>query len=231
MTDALVCEDVHVTYETPHGPVHALAGLSFRVPTGESTAMLGRSGSGKSTLLSVLATLRRPTSGRVVVAGSETSTLRGRSLGDFRAHTIGMVFQRHHLDPHMSALDNVLYAWMCAPGGVPLRAARARAMVLLDELGIAECAHRLPNQLSGGQGQRVAIARAAFHEPAVLLADEPTGNLDEETAGRVVDLLADITRARRSTLVIVTHDDAVSARMDSVIRITQGRLESRAERS
>lgn len=229
MTNALECENLHVTYETPHGPVHALAGLSFRIAAGTSAAVLGRSGSGKSTLLSVMATLRRPTSGRVVVAGNETSALGGRALAEFRAHTIGMVFQRHHLDPQLSALDNVLYAWMCAPGRLSLRAARARSMMLLDELGIGECAHRVPNQLSGGQGQRVAIARAAFHEPAVLLADEPTGNLDEETAGMVVDLLAAITRARGSTLVVVTHDSAVSARLDSVIHIAQGRLEAEVQ--
>lgn len=223
MTAALALDDVRVTYPTPFGDIHALDGLSLSLAAGSALAVLGRSGSGKSTFLSVAATLRRPTSGTVVVDGVDVTTLDPRALARFRAESVGVVFQRHHLDPLLTALDNVLYAWVSAPRGMRLGAARARALALLDELGIADCAARRPNQLSGGQGQRVAIARAMFHGPRLLLADEPTGNLDEETAGAVVDMLLGVTREHGATLVVVTHDQVVSSRIGEVLRLSRGR--------
>ncbi len=223
MSAALGLEDVRVTYPSPTGDVHALDGMFLDVPAGTSAAVLGRSGSGKSTFLSVAATLRTATSGRVTVGGVEVGALEARDLAAFRARTIGVVFQRHHLDPTLSALENVLWAWGCAPGGRDRRSATTRALSLLDELGVAECAARRPHELSGGQCQRVAIARAVLGGPLLLLADEPTGNLDEESAGMVVDLLLELVRRRGTTLVVVTHDRFVADRLDTVIRIARGR--------
>jgi len=202
--------------------VHALRGVSLQVDAGDYVAIAGPSGSGKSTLLGLIAGLDQPTAGRIEVAGVEITGLDEDGLARFRRDRIGYVFQSFHLLPTLTAAENV---------AVPLELAgetdaAPRAAALLAEVGLAERAHHYPVQLSGGEQQRVAVARAMARRPALLLADEPTGNLDSATGKQIIELLVGMNRRLGATLVLVTHDTALAAHADRVVTLRDGRIVS-----
>jgi putative ABC transport system ATP-binding protein len=197
-----------------------LDGVSLEVAAGEVVAVTGPSGSGKSTLLGLLAGLDTPSAGSITVDGVEVTRLGEAELARFRRRTIGFVFQSYHLIPTLTALENVAVPLELAGSAQPLSAARR----LLDEVGLAGRADHYPAQLSGGEQQRVAIARAVSLAPPVLLADEPTGNLDSATGAQIIDVLLALNRQRGSTLVLVTHDAALAARAGRAIALRDGRL-------
>ena len=202
--------------------VNVLTDVSLDVPAGQFLAIAGPSGSGKSTLLGLIAGLDQPTAGRIEVAGVEITGLDEDDLARFRRDRIGYVFQSFHLLPTLTAAENV---------AVPLELAgetdaAARAAALLAEVGLAERAHHYPVQLSGGEQQRVAVARAMARRPALLLADEPTGNLDSATGKQIIELLVGMNRRLGATLVLVTHDTALAAHADRVVTLRDGRIVS-----
>ena len=202
--------------------VDVLSDVSLEVPARQFLAVAGPSGSGKSTLLGLIAGLDRPTAGRIAVGGVEVTALGEDELARFRRDTVGYVFQSFHLIPTLSALENV---------AVPLELtgegdAASRARALLEEVGLGDRAHHYPVQLSGGEQQRVAVARAIARRPPVLLADEPTGNLDSATGKQIVELLVALNRGRGSTLVLVTHDPALAAHADRIVTLRDGRIAS-----
>jgi putative ABC transport system ATP-binding protein len=213
--------DVHLTLGSGASAVHVLKGISLGVAYGESVGIVGPSGSGKSTLLMVLAGLERADSGRVVVAGSDLSTMSEDQAAAFRGRSIGIVFQSFHLIPNMTALENV---------AVPLELAGKadafeRARRELDAVGLADRHGHYPGALSGGEQQRVAIARALVANPAVVIADEPTGNLDAVTGGQVADLLFRKQAEYGLTLLLVTHDSALAGRCGRQVSVRSGRIE------
>jgi len=202
--------------------VKILTDVSLDVPTGQFLAIAGPSGSGKSTLLGLIAGLDQPTAGRIEVAGVDITALDEDALARFRRDHVGYVFQSFHLLPTLTAQENV---------AVPLElageaGAAARAATLLAEVGLAERAHHYPVQLSGGEQQRVAVARAMARRPTLLLADEPTGNLDSATGKQIIELLVGMNRRLGSTLVLVTHDTALAAHADRVVTLRDGRIVS-----
>ncbi|CAM5490615.1 Lipoprotein-releasing system ATP-binding protein LolD OS=Afipia felis OX=1035 GN=lolD_3 PE=3 SV=1 [Afipia felis] len=202
--------------------VHILKGIDLRITPGETVGLIGPSGSGKSTLLMVMAGLERPDAGEVVVQGTSFNALDEDGLARFRGRAIGIVFQSFHLIPTMTALENV---------AVPLelagkRDATARATQELRAVGLGERLHHYPAQLSGGEQQRVALARALAPDPAILLADEPTGNLDEATGQQIVDLLFAMHAQRDTTLVLVTHDASLAQRCDRTVKLRSGRIDA-----
>ncbi len=202
--------------------VDVLTDVSLDVPAGQFLAIAGPSGSGKSTLLGLIAGLDQPTAGRIEVAGVDITALDEDALARFRRDHVGYVFQSFHLLPTLTAQENV---------AVPLElageaGAAARAAALLAEVGLAERAHHYPVQLSGGEQQRVAVARAMARRPALLLADEPTGNLDSATGKQIIELLVGMNRRLGSTLVLVTHDTALAAHADRVVTLRDGRIVS-----
>jgi putative ABC transport system ATP-binding protein len=190
------------------------------IPEGRVVTIVGASGSGKSTLLGLIAGLDAPSSGRIVIDGVDITSLGEDGLARLRGSRIGFVFQSFHLLPSLTAFENVLVPIEIAGGANP--AARARA--LLSEVGLADRTHHYPSQLSGGEQQRVAIARALANDPPILLADEPTGNLDSATGRQVIDLLLEIHRTRKSTLVVVTHDPEIAAIAETTIRLKDGKV-------
>ena len=203
-------------------PVDVLTDITLEVPARQFVAIAGPSGSGKSTLLGLIAGLDRPTAGDITVRGVEITSLGEDELARFRRDTIGYVFQSFHLILTLSALENV---------AVPLElsgeaGAMERARALLDDVGLAERGHHYPVQLSGGEQQRVAVARAVARRPSLLLADEPTGNLDSATGKQIIDLIVALNRNLGSTLVLVTHDPALAALADRVITLRDGRIVS-----
>jgi putative ABC transport system ATP-binding protein len=201
-------------------PVTILDGVSLEVAAGEVVAVTGPSGSGKSTLLGLIAGLDTPSTGSIAVDGVELTGLRETELARFRRRTLGFVFQSYHLIPTLTAAENVAVPLELAGAPAPLAAARER----LAEVGLAERADHYPAQLSGGEQQRVAIARAVALTPPLLLADEPTGNLDSATGAQIVDLLLALNRDRRSTLLLVTHDAALADRAGRRIALRDGRV-------
>jgi len=204
-------------------PATLVADVDVSVSAGEFIAIIGPSGSGKSSLLYLLGLLDRPTSGEVYLEGVATSALDDDSRADMRLATLGFVFQFHFLLPEFSARENII---------LPMRALRrlsekaqvARADMLLEQLGLKDHAHKRPDQMSGGQRQRVAIARALANDPKVVLADEPTGNLDTHSGERVLEILNDLVSSGQRAVVMVTHDLALAARADRQIRIVDGRI-------
>ena len=216
----LLLDDVHLTLPSAAGPVNVLRGVSLAVDSGETVAVIGPSGSGKSTMMMIAAGLERASSGRVTVDGHELGPLGEDALARFRRDTTGIVFQNFDLVPTMTALENV---------AVPLEFARRRdaferAEAALAEVGLAHRLTHYPGQLSGGEQQRVALARASVGAPRLLLADEPTGNLDRETGQHVIDLIFALAERHGSTLVLITHDAVVSARCGRQVRMIDGRI-------
>ncbi|MEY2443181.1 MAG: putative transport system ATP-binding protein [bacterium] len=218
---AIEVRDVTRHYDTPAGLVRALDEITLQVDGASSVAITGPSGCGKSTLLGLIAGLEIPTSGRVSVGGEELSSLPESDRARLRREHLGLVFQADNLQPFLTATENV--ALQLALRGVA--DGQRRSQRLLKELGLAKHADKLPDQLSGGQRQRVAIARALIDEPRVILADEPTGSLDAGNSRVIVDLLLQARRALGATLVVVTHDPSVAARLDRTIHLRDGRVQ------
>ena len=207
--------------------VHILRDVGLTIARGEAVGIVGPSGSGKSTLLMIMAGLERPDSGEVAIDGVSLGTLNEDALARFRGARIGIVFQSFHLIPTMTALENVAAPLELAGA----RDAFARARAELEQVGLAERMSHYPAQLSGGEQQRVALARALSPHPSLLIADEPTGNLDETTGRAVMDLIFDLPARRGATLALVTHDSALAARCDRVIRMRSGAVEDSAARA
>ena len=198
-----------------------LHGIDLTLHKGEFCAVMGPSGSGKSTLLNIVGLLDRPTAGTLAVCGEETTTLDDRALTRLRGHSIGFVFQYHHLITAFSALENVMMP-MLGAAGFPNEAMRQRAAALIDSVGLTPWRNNLASNLSGGQQQRVALARALAMDPALLLADEPTGNLDSKSADEVFTLLRRFNREHGTTLLFVTHNAALAGRCDKTIQVIDG---------
>jgi putative ABC transport system ATP-binding protein len=194
--------------------------VDLLVPSGQRLAIVGPSGSGKSTLLGLIAGLDAPTTGSIVIDGTDVTTLGEDQLAKLRGAKIGFVFQSFHLIPSLTALENILVPMEIAGR----RDSSARARLLLAEVGLAERGHHYPSQLSGGEQQRVAIARALSNEPVIVLADEPTGNLDSSTGHHVIELLLGINRSRGTTLVVVTHDTEIASMADARIFLKDGKI-------
>jgi putative ABC transport system ATP-binding protein len=214
----LEAQQVSKTVASPDGPLTILADVTLSVRAGETLAIVGASGAGKSTLLALLAGLDSPSSGRVLIAGADLTLLDEDGRAAVRGKHVGFVFQSFHLIPSLNAIENVM---------LPLelrgrRDARAAAAAALDQVGLTARAAHYPKQLSGGEQQRVAIARAFVTHPAVLFADEPTGNLDTATGQRITDLLFELNRSTGSTLVLVTHDRALARRCGRVLELDAG---------
>ena len=210
--------DVSRTVPSGAGPLTILHPTSLRIPSGRAVAITGPSGSGKSTLLGLIAGLDAPTTGRIWLAGTDITALGEEQLARLRGEVVGIVFQFFHLLPSLTAYENVLVPMEIAGA----RGARDRARALLADVGLADRADHYPSQLSGGEQQRVAIARALANDPPIVLADEPTGNLDSATGRQVIDLLVAVNRSRGRTLVIVTHDPELAALADEVIALRDG---------
>jgi putative ABC transport system ATP-binding protein len=224
MTAALVAEDVTREYALDGVTVPALRGVSFTVDAGDYVAIIGPSGSGKSTLMHLLGGLDRPTSGRLLLGGRDVGGLDPRELARLRNETIGFVFQSFHLLARTSAVDNV--ALPLVYRGMRATDRRRQAVAMLERVGLGHRLDHRPNQLSGGEQQRVAIARALVTDPQVLLADEPTGNLDTKNGQAVLALLETLNREQGVALVIVTHDREVAARADRQIVMRDGEIVS-----
>ncbi|HJN45803.1 MAG: ABC transporter [Acidobacteria bacterium] len=202
-------------------PLTIVQPIELSIASGQYVSIVGPSGSGKSTLLGLIAGLDLPTTGEIVIDGVEITTLDEDSLARLRGEKIGFVFQFFHLVPSLTAFENVLVPLEIAGAA----GARTRATALLSEVGLAERAHHYPAQLSGGEQQRVAIARALANEPPILLADEPTGNLDSANGGHIVELLHNVNAARDTTVVLVTHDAELAASADVMLRMRDGKTE------
>jgi ABC-type lipoprotein export system ATPase subunit len=226
VTVIIELRDVTVEHAAPDGTVRALDSLSLSFEAGSTTAVHGRSGAGKSTLVSVLALLRRPTHGRVLVGTDDVTEWPQRRLDTLRPRQVGIAFQSPHLDDALTAAENVMLPWALRAGGTSswnLREATSRVDALLSLLGIADLARRRPRHMSGGQRQRVAVARAMFTNPRLLLADEPTGNLDEESANDVAASLYALATHLGTAVVVVTHDRAVADMAQRQVRLSRGR--------
>jgi putative ABC transport system ATP-binding protein len=216
-------ENLTKTFHAPGGDVHALNDLNFKIKTGSFVSIIGKSGSGKSTLLSQLGALDNPTKGKIVVDGQDITKLSGHKQTVYRSKKIGFVFQQYNLIPNLSALQNVMLALEF--GGVKAGERKARALRLLAAVGIDEDqARRRPSRLSGGQQQRVSIARALANQPAFILADEPTGNLDSDTGQSVFKLLHDLSRKHNTTIIVVTHDLDIAGKTDHTYQLKDGKL-------
>jgi putative ABC transport system ATP-binding protein len=209
--------------------LHILKDISFELAPGEVAAVVGPSGSGKTSLLMVLSGLEKPSSGRIVVAGQELSALNEDRLAIFRRKSLGILFQSFHLIPSMTALENVMLALEIAETGKPYRTIRAQATQALDEVGLSDRLSHLPNALSGGEQQRVGLARAMVTAPRLLLADEPTGNLDQETGARVIELMFALARDKGTAILLVTHDLALARQADRRLAMNRGQLFAEAE--
>lgn len=222
MSNLLEVRDLYKSYGTGAAKVEVLRGISLNVAAGETIALVGASGAGKSTLLHVLGTIDTPTSGTVLFNGEEIFRLGGMALAAFRNRSIGFVFQFHHLLPEFSALENAMMPLLI--GGMKRGEAEAIAEELLRDVGLSHRLTHKPGELSGGEQQRVAIARSLVRSPKLLLADEPTGNLDMKTSDEVHDLLNEIHRKKGLTLIIVTHNEKLADRMGKTIRLVDGKI-------
>jgi len=223
---AVVLDGVRKTYQLGGQPVHALRDVSLRLPRGSYTAVMGPSGSGKSTLMNLVGCLDTPTEGRVVVDGTEVTGLSEEARTEIRGTEIGFVFQTFNLMPRLTAAENVALPMLFQ--GVPGRQRDQRAADLLDRVGLGDRTDHRPNELSGGQRQRVAVARALANDPALLLADEPTGNLDSETGRAIMGLFAALHEAG-NTVLVVTHERHIAEHADRIVHLLDGDVE-RTER-
>ena len=222
-TDTMIrLEHVSVEYRLKAERVPALRDVNLDIAEGSFAAIMGASGSGKTTLIQLIAGLLTPTAGDVIVSGQNLRQLDDRAISGFRNRTIGFVFQFFNLPSYYTALDNVALPLVFA--GVPERERRERARSLLTEFGLEDRLAHKPDQLSGGEAQRVAIARALINHPKIILADEPTGNLDRETGTHMLELLQRVSRERGMTVLMVTHDEKAAAFAQRIIRIEKGQL-------
>ena len=225
MTLLIRAENIHKTYFVRQKALPVLRGASLEVSRGETVAIVGASGAGKSTLLHIIGGLDCPAQGRIVVDGKDLYGISSRERTRIRAMQIGFVFQSYHLLPEMDVLENVALPSMALPRRMLVRAfPKRRAMELLKAVGLAERAAHTPMELSGGEQQRVALARALMNDPQMVLADEPTGNLDDATGGQVLDYLFSLTRLRGHALVLVTHNEKVARTCDRSLRLADGML-------
>lgn len=222
MTQILQIEGLTKAYDSG-AMIQALYDVSFNINYGEFLAICGPSGSGKSTLLNLIGTLDEPTAGRIVVDGVDVSALRDNALADFRRQTIGFVFQLFNLVPSMTALENVMLPLLPYQRALTFNL-RERAQQLLTQVGLLERMHHLPSEISGGEQQRVAIARALINEPKLILADEPTGNLDSQNGAVILDLLLQLNQERDITFLLVTHDSQIAERAQSIMQMQDGRI-------
>lgn len=214
--------DVTRAFEQAGEPLHVLRGCSLSIAAGETVALIGPSGSGKSTLLHSAGLLERPDEGQIIIGGQDAVLLDDAGRTALRRRTIGFVYQFHHLLPEFSALENVVLPQMIA--GVGRKASEIRARALLEDVGVAHRAHNRPGKLSGGEQQRVAIARALANNPDLLIADEPTGNLDPETADHVFNMLQSLVRSQKLALLMATHNIDLARKMSRVVEIKAGHL-------
>jgi putative ABC transport system ATP-binding protein len=227
MTDEappLVVRDLEKRLSTGREVVHILRGISFELGRGEMVALMGPSGSGKSTLLGIVSGLDHPTAGEVVLDGRDISNLSEREMAALRADRVGMVFQSYNLIPTLTALENVQLPLLVPGRHSSSNGHLERARELLREVGLGHRLNHRPSQLSGGEQQRVGVARALATDPALLVADEPTGNLDSETGDALIHLLLDLRAHRGTTILVATHNDAVAGRADRILRLHDGRL-------
>ncbi len=212
--------DLHLSLVGGAGPVNILRGVNLSVKSGETISIVGPSGAGKTTLLMALSGLERPSSGQVRISGTDLTTISEDDLARFRRRHVGIVFQSFHLVPTMTALENVALPLEFAAATDPAGQAR----IALEKTGLGDRLHHFPGELSGGEQQRVALARAFVANPSLLLADEPTGNLDRETGAMVMDLLFDLQQEHGTTLVLVTHDESLASRCHRSIQMIDGRI-------
>lgn len=222
-------QDVRKSFFTEAGELQVLKGINITVNEGEMVGIIGASGVGKSTLLHILGALDTPSSGKIFYYDTDIFSLDGNSLASFRNKKIGFVFQFHHLLPEFTALENVAMPGLIkrsqkSEGGTDYKEIFKKAEMLLNELGLSERKRHRPGELSGGEQQRVAVARALMLEPKVVLADEPTGNLDAKTGEELFNLFINLNREKRITFVIVTHNESISNRCDRVLRMVDGRI-------
>lgn len=220
MNNILECRKIVKTFHDGSRELKVLRGIDLAIQEGEILAISGASGAGKSTLLHILGTLDKPTSGELLIRGDELADLGRRAINRIRNEEIGFVFQFYHLLPEFTALENVMMPALCK--GKHRAECRVRAEELLAKVGLTERMTHKPGQLSGGEEQRVAIARALFNEPSVILADEPTGNLDEKTGTEIIDLLWRLNETEGMTLVIVTHNTTLAARAHRWVHLHEG---------
>ncbi|MEO0181205.1 MAG: ABC transporter ATP-binding protein [candidate division WOR-3 bacterium] len=222
MSELLIAKGITKVYKGPHEELTVLNGLDLTVNFGEFVGITGPSGSGKTTLLNILGTLDVPTSGEVRLGQKAYSSMSDQELSDFRANEIGFIFQFHHLLPDLTALENVMLPGLLTKR--PKKEIAERATALLEAVGIAERAHHIPKELSGGESQRVAIARALVNNPSLVLADEPTGNLDKASGLKLMELLSSLNRIQSLTIIMVTHNEAFIPFFTNSYRLEDGRL-------
>ena len=222
MQDVLICSNINKTYQDGSNATPVLHDVSLSIKAGEHVAILGSSGSGKSTLLHILGGLDKPTSGQVEFNGKSLGKLSGNALAKLRNDEMGFIYQFHHLLGEFTALENV--AMPLRIRGRSIKEAHTKAKAMLEEVGLSHRTDHLPSTMSGGERQRVAIARALVTEPSVVLADEPTGNLDDSTGEQIYKLLTSLSEKKGTAFVVVTHDIALAAKMDRVLKIKDGRL-------
>jgi lipoprotein-releasing system ATP-binding protein len=221
-SEVMRAEKLAKTYSEGKMKTPVFDGLDLSVQAGETVAIVGASGAGKSTLLHLLGGLDTPTAGEVYVAGQKMSSLSNAARGQLRNRALGFVYQFHHLLPEFTALENVMMPVML--GGAEVKAAALRAKALLEQVGLGHRIEHKPGELSGGERQRAAVARALVNQPACVLGDEPTGNLDEKTAATVFELMLELNRAQKTSLVLVTHDRRLARKLDRVLELHEGRL-------
>jgi putative ABC transport system ATP-binding protein len=219
----ITVEKLSKTFKSSGGDVHAVKDVSFTVQDGEFASIIGRSGSGKSTLLGLLGALDTPTSGSITVADKDVTKMHDRALIEYRCNKIGFVFQNYNLIPNLSVLDNVTLPMEFA--GIPKAERQKRGLKLLEQVGLdADQVRRKPTRLSGGQQQRVSIARALANKPSLILADEPTGNLDSQTGEMIFDLLHSLAKSENTTIIAVTHDLEIAGKTDRTFMLQDGTM-------
>ena len=218
-------ENLKKTYQDNGVPVNALRGVNLTVEKGEFLVIAGPSGSGKTTLLNLIGALDKPTEGSIFFEGNDLSQKSKKELSDIRLHKLGFVFQAYNLIPVLSAIENIEFSMMLL--GIPEKERNTKALELMDELGIKELADKRPNEMSGGQQQRVAVARAIVNNPTLVLADEPTANLDSKTGGNLLDLMQKMNVEKQITFIFSSHDKQVMDRAKRLIILTDGLIEDK----
>jgi lipoprotein-releasing system ATP-binding protein len=223
MTNILLqCMGIAKSYQDGNNEVNVLSHLNLTLNSHELLAITGRSGSGKSTLLHILGTLDKPSSGRVIFKGQDIHHLNASKQATFRNNELGFIYQFHHLLAEFSALENIMMPLLIA--GINKSESQRRALTMLKQVGLKDRAHHKPSQLSGGERQRIAIARALVNEPSLVLADEPTGNLDSENAQAIFELLRELRDKKGTSFVVVTHDNHLANKLDRVVNLSSGQL-------